>query len=171
MPDYNAYFLGSKASVVYLETVQISHPSFSRTYWLVRNAIGGIVANLEAAAPYFGAAQAFEYYPLRLRPMGASDDLEQAIQVDLGDLGEVVPKELDAIEAAGTMRIKPELRYRAYRSDDLTAPLAGPLRLEIADLSSNQDGSSFEARAPSLNINRTGELYRLERFPMLRGYL
>lgn len=166
MPDYAAYFLGSKGSIVYLETLQISHPSFTQTYWIVRNAIGGITANLEG-----GAAQVFAYYPLRIRPISASDDLDQTLEVDLGDLGQIIPKELDAIAAAGTMGIKPEVRYRAYRSDDLTAPLLGPLRLEIANLSSNQEGSSFRADAPRLNLQRTGQLYRIERFPMLRGFL
>jgi hypothetical protein len=166
MPDYAAYFLGSKSSVVYLETLQISHPSFSRTYWLVRNAIGGITATLETAA-----AQVFEYYPLRIRPIAAGDDLDQSLEVDLGDLGSIIPAELDRIEEAGTMGIKPEVRYRAWRSDDLSAPLIGPLVLEIADLSSDLDGSSFNASAPSLNVKRTGELYRLERFPMLRAFL
>lgn len=166
MPDYVAYFLGSKSSVVYVETLEIAHPNFSRTYWVVRNANGGITATLET-----GAAQAFEYYPLRIRPIGASDDLEQVLTVDLGDLGEIIPKELDAIEAAGKMGTKPVVRYRAWRSDDLSAPLVGPYRLEIAELSSNQEGSSFQAKAPSLNVNRTGELYRVDRFPSLRGFL
>lgn len=167
MTDYAAYFLQSKSSVVFLETVEIAHPSFSRSYFLVRNAIGGIAAPLVAGGPL----QAFEYYPLRMRPIGSRDDMEQALEVDVGDLGEILPLELDAIRAAGTLRIKPTVRYRAYRSDDLTKPLVGPLTLELADLSSNQEGSSFQAKAPSLNVNRTGELYRLERFPMLRGFL
>lgn len=166
MPDYASYFLSSRSSVVYLETLEIAHPSFSRSYFIVRNAIGGITVTLEG-----GAEQAFEYYPLRIRPTGSSDDLEQAIKVDLGDLGELIPKEIDAIRAAGTMRIKPSVRYRAYRSDDLAEPLLGPLELEISDISLSPEGSTFEAKAPSLNINRTGELYRLERFPMLRGFL
>lgn len=166
MPDYVAYFLSSKSSVVYLETLEISHPSFSRTYWVVRNAVGGITATLETAVE-----QAFEYYPLRIRPIGASDDLDQTLRVDLGDLGEIIPQEIDAIREAGTMGIKPTVKYRAWRSDDLAAPLVGPLVLEIAELSSNQEGSSFEAKAASLNVNRTGELYRIERFPMLRGFM
>lgn len=166
MSAFTAYFLSSPSSVVYLETLEISHPSFTRTYYIVRNAIGGINAAVEG-----GTVRAFEYYPLRIKPVGSSDDLEQVLLVDLGDLGEIIPIELDAIAAAGKMGTKPTVIYRAYRSDDLTAPLAGPMRLELANLSSNLEGSSFEARAPELNANRTGEQYRLERFPMLRGWL
>lgn len=166
MPDYAAYFLGSKSNVVYLETLQISHPDFTRTYWIVRNAIGGLTADLEG-----GVSQVFEYYPLRIRAIGSNDDLEQSLQIDLGDLGELIPSEIDAVAEAGTMGIKPTVTYRAWRSDDLTEPLVGPVELELADISSNQEGSSFEARAASLNVNRTGKLYRIEDFPMLRGFL
>lgn len=166
MPSYAAYFLSSPSSIVYLETLEISHPNFTRTYWIVRNAIGGLQAYVEG-----GVLRTFEYYPLRIKPVGSSDDLEQTLQVDLGDLGEIIPAELDAIEAAGNMGTKPAVIYRAFRSDDLSAPLAGPLRLELANISSNREGSSFDAKAPSLNVNRTGELYRIERFPMLRGWL
>lgn len=166
MSAYAAYFLGSKSNVVYLETLEISHPAFTRTYYIVRNAIGGITATTEN-----GTSRTFEYYPLRIRPTSSQDDLEQAVDVDLGDIGEILPAELDAIANAGLMKTKPLVVYRAWRSDDLTAPIAGPYNLEMPDLSSNHEGSTFKARAASLNTNRTGELYRLDRFPMLRGFL
>ena len=66
---------------------------------------------------------------------------------------------------------KPRVVYRTYRSDDLTRPLFGPIVLEVDSFAFNREGSTFTAKAPSLNINKTGELYRLERFPMLRGFL
>lgn len=166
MSDIYDYFLNSKASVAALDTLEISHPNFTQTYWIVRNAAQGITATLET-----GAIAHFDYYPLRLRPAGASDDLEHALQCDLGDLGEIIPKELDAIREAGGFGIKPIVRYRIYRSDDLSAPMLGPEILEIGNLGSKLEGSSFEAKAPSLDINRTGEIYRLERFPMLRGFV
>lgn len=165
MPDYVGYFLATKSSVVYLETLEISHPSFSKTYRIVRNAIGGLTATLETSA-----VVTFDYYPLRMKPVGISDDLDQTLQVDLGDLGQIVPMEIDNASAAGTMGTKPKVVYRAYRSDDLSAPISGPLNLEMQDISLAKEGASFEAKAPSLNVNRTGELYKVDRFPMLRGF-
>lgn len=166
MPDYAAFFLNSRTSVAYLETLEISHPNFTQTHRIVSNAADGVTVTLET-----GARAAFVFLPVRVRPTGSGDDLDQIIRVDLGDLGEIIPAELDAVAAAEGFSVKPTVLYRVYRSDDLTAPLLGPLRLEVHNLNSNQDGSSFEARAPALNLNRTGELYRLERFPMLRGFL
>jgi hypothetical protein len=166
MPDYNAFFLNTAGSVVQLETIEISHPSFSQTYRIVRNAIFGMSATLEDTT-----LQNFTYYPLRLTPSKASDDLDQAIKVDLGDLGQVVPQELDNVNAASTFLTKPVFKYRTYRSDDLSAPLFGPLVLAITNLSFTKQGCSFNAEAPKVNINSTGESYTINRFPMMKGFL
>jgi hypothetical protein len=166
MPDYAAYFLSSPASAIQLELFEISHPDFTQTYRKVRNATAGVTVTLETEEVEF-----FGYFPLRIRPTSSSDDLDQMLKIDMGDLGEVLPTELDAITDAGGMGVKPIVRFRVYRSDDLSAPLFGPLLLEVQTFSFAREGATFEAKAPSLNINRTGEIYRLDRFPMLRGLL
>lgn len=160
MSAQSEFFLGSRASVVQLETLEISHPSFSQTYRIVRNAVGGID---------IGGVH-YDYYPLRITPSGTRETLDFGITGDLGDLGEVIPAEIDRAMAAGTMATKPTVVYRTYRSDTLEL-LFGPVTLEIADVAMTREGASFEARASSLNVNRTGEIYALERFPMLRSFL
>lgn len=67
--------------------------------------------------------------------------------------------------------VNPRLRYRAYRSDDLSRPIYGPINLDIDAITMKRDGSNFTAKAPSLNYARTGEVYDLDRFPGLRGFL
>lgn len=166
MSDYSEFFLSSRSSVVQLELIEVSHPSFSQDYRVVRNAVNGVTVTLETLAE-----ATFDYYPLRITSQGARDDLDQAFRIDLGDLGEVLPKELDAVAEADTFSTKPTVVYRTYRSDDLTKPLFGPLRLEVDTFSFKAEGSSFVARAPRLNDTGTGERYSLDRFPMLRGLL
>jgi hypothetical protein len=160
------YFLNSPSTVVMLELLEISHPNFTQTYYIVRNATKGVTVTLENLA-----VQLFDYYPLRITPLSASDDLDQALRIDLGDIGEVFPQELDAIATARGFDTKPTVIYRTYRSDDLAAPLYGPWTLEVSSFSFNQDGVSFEAKAPSLNVAGTGQIYTLNRFPMMRGFL
>lgn len=166
MTSYTEFFLNSKSSVVHLETLEISHSAFSRTFYIVRNAVQGVTVTLED-----GNEQFFEYYPLRISPPGNKTDLDQSISIELGDLGELIPTELDRVKAAGKFDEKPVVKYRAYRSDDLELPLIGPWVLEIANIAFNETGCVFEAKAPSLNVNRTGELYKTARFPMLRGFV
>lgn len=166
MSKYAEFFLKSKSSVVQLETLEISHPNFTKTYRIVRNAVEGTTVTLEN-----GSLATFDYYPLQIENAGVRDDLDQSIKINLGDLGEVLPKELDEVSSNNGFGIKPIVIYRTYRSDDLTRPLFGPVTLEVSTFAFNREGSTFEAKAPSLNINKTGEIYSLDRFPMLRGFL
>lgn len=166
MSIYSEYFLNSSSSIVQLELIEISHSAFTQSYFVVRNATNGVTVTLEDAS-----SQEFEYYPLKVTPLGSRDDLDQAIRVDLGDLGEVLPKEIDAVSNSVGFIEKPIVKYRAYRSDDLSEPLIGPWILEVTTFNFNREGSTFEAKAPSLNINRTGEAYKIARFPMLRGFI
>lgn len=166
MSALSEFYLHSLSSVVQLELLEISHPSFSQTYYLVRNIADGVTVTLET-----GEVQFFQYFPLRISSIGLHDDLDQGFRIDLGDLGEVLPGELDNIALDGTFDIKPTVKYRTYRSDDLTEPLVGPLTLQVKDIAFTKQGASFEIAAPSLNLNKTGELYKIDRFPMLRGFL
>lgn len=159
MTDLTEYFLNRTADVGRYECLTISHPSFSKVYNIVRNARLGIEAE----------GVEYEYYPLEIASIGARPNLDSGFKINLGDLGEIVPVELDAVAADDTFATKPTVVWRMYRSDDLTQPLQGPLTLEIKDFAFKREGCSFEAKAPSLNNNRTGELYSLARFPMLRG--
>lgn len=166
MSQWTEFFLDAPASVVQLELIEISHPNFTQTYRLVRNHLQGVTVTTEEEEE-----EEFVYYPMRIVPSGSTDDLSQSIRVDFGDLGEILPVEFDAVRQADGFSIRPEVVYRVYRSDDLSAPIYGPWRFQIVDVSSNREGSSFEARAPELNVTKTGELYRLDRFPTLRGFV
>lgn len=160
------YFLGSISSVVQLELLEISHPSFTQTYRKVRNARNGVTVTLEN-----GQQAVFDYLPMNIRSIGSRSDLDTGFNIDFGDLGEVIPKEVDAILASDAMDIKPTVIYRCYRSDDLTAPLVGPLRFEAKSFTFTKEGSNFQAAAPYVNLNRTGQLYSLTVFPMLAGFV
>lgn len=166
MATYSEFFLKSKSSVVQLETLEISHPDFTKVYRIVRNAVEGVTVTLETSQ-----IASFSYYPLQIENAGIRDDLDQAIKINLGDLGDVLPKELDEVSSKSGFGTKPIVIYRTYRSDDLSRPLFGPVTLEVSSFAFNREGSTFEAKAPSLNINKTGETYKLDRFKMLRGFL
>lgn len=166
MSDYSEFFLDSASNIARLELLEISHPNFTQTYYIVRNATTGLTVALEDLS-----SVDFVYYPLQITRIGARENLDFGLRVDLGDLGEILPNELDAVASAGGFETKPVVKYRTYRGDDLTAPLEGPFVLEVVSFSFTRQGSSFEAKAPSLNVSETGELYTIDRFPMLRGSL
>jgi hypothetical protein len=165
--DHAEFFLSSPPSVAQLDCLEISHPDFSQTYRIVRNDEQGVSVTHEGPdGPYD-----YDYYPARVLPIAASDDLVQALSVTLGDLGDVIAAEIANVWEANGMNTRPSLTWRAYRSDDLSEPMAGPIVLEIVNVNTTKEGCSFEARAPELNASRTGALYSLEQFPMLRAFL
>lgn len=166
MSVYSEFFLNSDSNVVQLELIEINHSKFTQTYRIVRNACQGVTVTLETAVQAH-----FDYYPLKIEISANKDDLDQAFTITLGDLGQVLPTELDRVASMSGFSEKPVLLYRTYRSDDLTTPLVGPITLQIESFAFNREGVTFIAKAPSLNINKTGETYSLERFPMLRGFL
>jgi hypothetical protein len=164
MSRYTEFYLNSSSSVVKLDMLTISHPDFTQVFNVVRNAIAGITVTLETSA-----VQAFEYYPLQITPTGSDSDLDQVLKITLGDLGQLLPQQLDSVQIAGTFRIKPTLIYRQYRSDDLTLPIEGPDAFTIDNIAFDDTGATFQASAPRVNLTGTGERYTFDRFPMLRG--
>lgn len=167
MSLYSEFFLNSSSSIQQVELIEISHPSFSKVYRLTRNMINGVTVTLEDGV----TVATFDYYPFVITPTGASDDLDQTLKVQLGDLGEVLPMELDNIQQAGTFNTKPKLIYRVYRSDVLTGPVDGPYNFVITNMGYTQQGVELEAEAPKLNTSSTGEQYTFDRFPMLMGFI
>ena len=164
--DYYTFFLNSSADVVKLVTIELSHPNFSQTYYLTQNAIDGFTATLETAA-----VVVFQFCPMKISQNESLDNLDFGIQIELGDVGEILPIEFDNVLDADGFAIKPTLKYREYRRDDLTSPMIGPQTLQVDSFSFSVTGAKFEAKAPSLNISRTGEFYTIARFPMLRSFL
>lgn len=162
---YAEFFLNSRSDVVEFELLELSHPAFMQTHRVVRNSREGVTVTLD------GTQQTFQYYPVRIDEQTTRDNLDFSLKLSFGDLGEVLPAEMDAVEEADGYATKPTIRYIIYRSDDLTAPIFGPLILEAKAFTFNRDGATFDAKAPDLNVLKTGELYRFNRFPMLKGFL
>ena len=163
---YYDFFLNSKSNVVQYQTIELYHPDWSQTYYIVRNNTAGLTATLEDSSEV-----TFQYYPMKITENETQQDLDFSIKVQFGDLGTVLPLELDAVGLADNFQTKPTLKYRTYRSDMLTSPMFGPIILEIVSFTFDRESATFDARAPQLNLHKTGEKYTVSRFPMLRGFM
>lgn len=167
MSALSDYLLNSAPYVVQLQLLEFTHPNFSTTYRVVRNAIGGASFTHEGG----GGPFVYTYYPLLIKAVGSGDDLDQSIEITFGDLGQVLPAELDRIAAANAFTTKPVVNYREYRSDDLTAPVYGPLSFRIDSMGFTKEGAAMKAKAASFNVGRVGDYFSIEKFPMLLGSL
>lgn len=166
MSDYTEFFLSDSRNVAKLELFEISHPNFEKLYRICRNRYSGATVTLHDST-----TATFGYYPVSIKRMGVSDDMEQRFQVTVGDVGDLLNNELERVHELDGFETKPSFTYWAYKSNNLLVPLEGPIRLKIGDVTQNDEGFTFEASAEGFNVSKTGELYRLDRFPMLRGVL
>lgn len=164
MSDYSEYFLNSFASVVQLELLELSHPNFTQTFYVVRNNTAGVTVTHEDESEH-----EYQYVPMQLSLSGPREDLDVILNVQLGDLGEIIPTQIDSVRENDGFDTLPTVIYRTYRSDDLSTPLYGPIYLYIKKFALTGKGALFEAKARSLNVNRTGERYSIARFSMLKG--
>lgn len=113
MSELSDFFFTSPPAAVRFQLLEIYHPSFSTTYRLVRNATGGVYVEHENEEfPTF-----YQYIPMRLEEIGSDNSMDQSLEVTIGDLGELIPTELELASSANTLHIKPTLTYREYRSD------------------------------------------------------
>lgn len=164
--DYVTYFLASRSSAVQYDTLELSHPNFTRTYFVVRNKTSGLTATLET-----GDEVEFEYVPMRIRGTDVRENLDYGVSVIFGDLGEILQRELDAVRAAnGTTEVVNAV-YRTYSSENLSSPLFGPIELIVKQISFSREGATFDAGVPALNDTGTGEKYDPDRFVPIKGFL
>lgn len=164
--DNTEYLLKSENVIVQFETIEISHPAFTKTYRFVRNNVNGITATLETEEEV-----EFPYIPMNIDETNNSGDLDYAFTITIGDIGEIFPDELDLIYESEDFFNEATMIYRTFRSDDLSQPLIGPIKLKIKTFIFDQISVSLVGTTLATNLNKTGEIYTLNRFPMTRAFL
>jgi len=164
--ELTPYILNSQSDIVQFETIELSHPDFETSHRVVRNKTDGLTAILET-----DETVNFTYLPLTIEEVNPSGDLDYALTVIFGDLGEVIPLELDRIEDTAGLFTEVILTYRSYRSDDLSKPMIGPIRLNVKSFLFDKEGVVIQATSTKTNSQNTGDTYSLNRFPMLRAFL
>lgn len=161
------YFLRGNPDDVRLMLIEVTHPAFAHTYRYVQNHVNGVTVQHDDGSP-----ARYIYTPVGIKKSNVSDDLDQSITVTVGDLGLHLPDDLDRVrQSAGSLKIKPVLNYREYISSDLSKPALSILGLEVADAQFAKEGVAFVCRAKQLNLTKTGEVYSIDKFRMLRGFL
>lgn len=176
MSALSEFLLGESDVVRQLQLIEISHPDFSATYRMVRNHPGPIkVMHEDDTGPH-----TYQYVPMQIKMAGATADLDQVIEVTMGDLGTILPYELELIDIANGMQIKPSVVYREYLTNNFAMvsgepiyqePVYGPFNMELNGITFNKTGCVFTAKPPQFNKGKTGEVYDVSRFPMLAGFL
>lgn len=163
--DLEKFYLNSPKSVAILECIELSHPNFLKTYYVVRNSSYNISVKHEDDPNKY----LYIYYPLELTGKGSFKDLDFGFTVKFGDLEGELQKELEVVAAADGFLIHPIFKLRRYRSDNLEAPIESVITLIIRQLKFNAEGAEFEATARLISERATGRLYDLANFPQMKA--
>ena len=159
------YWLVGRHDDARLECIEITHPSFSRSYRFVRNHAQGVTVRHEN-----GEWREYDYLPITVQPSKSSDNLQQSFTIGIGDVGDVMPYEIQRLRNGSYSNVRPTVNYRVYLTSDLTKPLTSVLGLEVTDNQPKQQGAVFVCKAKETNKTATGIKYTLDAFPTLRGF-
>jgi hypothetical protein len=143
-----------------IDTLTISHPLLTQTYYLTREP-DGVTATLENAA-----VVNFVGMQIDLQLNSTKDDLDQNFQFTMPDLDNALDNELQRIPYDNGTPIA--VVYRAYISTDLSAP-AAVYALEVLDVSQKKGAFTLSCGVSQLNWRQTGITYNFDDFPMLRA--
>lgn len=165
-PEQERYHLIGNAHDVLLECIEISHPAFSKTYRYVRNHPKGVDVTHEDSTTTH-----YDYAPIKLQRGQSNEKLAQTITLTIGDLGLVIPKEVDRLYDSPYELEYPLLTYRSYLLSNLQTPFERRKILKITENNPQKQGSVLKALQRALNISKSGRLFDLDRWPALRGFL
>lgn len=164
-PELADLLINRPRGVASLEVMEISHPSFTQTYYLLKNYVrnGEIDIKLET-----GATVTARYVPSKIQWASSKTNMDQVFNITIQDLNDIIQAEESRVALSDDSPVV--CRLRAYRSDDLTKPGDGPIDLEVTNIDYDKRGCTFTASPPNANETGTGERYTVERFPTLRGF-
>ena len=169
--DIKDFHLDSVSSVVLLETLEISHSLWPVPIRIVTNHPDGVTVTLEN-----GKKAVFEFIPLMIQRGNTSDDLDQTLNITVGDLGEIVPPLIQKIREASSDE-KPQVIYRSFAFDAASMVLTKPTPIEIirglyvAKMNQDYQATTFEAATSGKNSVKTGRTYNFKEYPDLRGLI
>lgn len=158
------YWLRGRHDDVRMECIEIKHPSFSRDYRFVRNHAYGVRIKHED-----GVYRDYEPLPMTIKAAKAAADLQQSFTIGIGDVGEVMPLEIDRLRRGSHQTKRPILNYRVYLTSDLTSPMSSARGLEITNNQPQKQGAVFTCQGRELNKTSTGIIFTVELLPSLRG--
>lgn len=144
----------------YFETIIISHSKISKTHYLVFDS-APLAAKLITG-------EEVTFLPANISATNAqnSNDLDQQASFTIGDENNELDDELDRIPLGDKEDII--VGYGVYVSTGLDAP-AEFIEYTVKAIPQKLGTFTLQCGAPNLNQNETGEVFSLDRFPMLRG--
>jgi hypothetical protein len=146
-----------------LDTLEISHPSMSKTYWLVADK-DQLIATLET-----GAVMTFEPASINAQGGGNNNDMDQQASFTIADPDNVLDDEMELIQRGSGDY--PKFTFRRFLLSDLSYPAEGPVLYEAQSITQQKGVFTASVGVPRLNQQGTGLIATPTDIPPLRGIL
>lgn len=169
--NYN-YFLQGNPNDVLLQCLEISHPAFSDVYRFVVNKSDGFTVHIKNADNSI-TDHFFEFLPAEVTLGKSQDNLDNTLNVKVGDLGDLFKQEILNVRTHEDVKVrmtKPSVVYSEWLLSDPTKVYFAIQNLEIAAYKIDVNGASFSCQARKVNGRKTGVTYNLNDFPCMRGF-
>ncbi len=144
--------------------ITIKHSQISQDYNVVKE-VGGLDVTFEDGTEVSCEGVIFE-----CERASSSDDLDVSFNITFDDQDDALKGEADSIDLDTDEEV--QIEYRIFMKSDTSEPAYGPIKLYGDSMTAGDDGQvTIAASVPSLVVNRCGQLYTYDRFPMLKAYL
>ncbi|CAM3969845.1 hypothetical protein PSAR109036_01805 [Psychrobacter arenosus] len=169
--DIKDIHLDSRPSIALLETIEAKHSAWGTSLRIATNHADGFEARNE-----LGQFTQYQFAPLIINKGSVSDDLDQSLNITLGDLGEILPPLIKQIRDADSDEM-PSVTYRAYAYDVASMSLAKETPIDIIKnlpvqtMSRDHQGTTFEAKTESKNAVVVGRTFNPNDYQDLKGLL
>lgn len=160
---YEDYLYNNTQDIAY-DVVSFAHSDLTQDYYLVGEK-GGLDVTLDTGEEVSCMGVNFE-----VSRESSSDDLDVSFSIVVDDLDDTLKSEANNIPLTSEEDVV--VTYYTYMKSDTSSPAYGPIKLYADGMTAKTNGQvTVTASAPSLVVNRCGELYTYDRFPMLKAYL
>lgn len=145
------------------DTLEISHPLFSKRYLLVVGT-APLIATLET-----GVTVTFEPTSMNVTEGGNTNDMDQQASFTLPDVSNQLDDEMSRLPLGLTDA--PVFTFRSYVSTDLSYPARGPVTYDLQAISQSKGVYTADVGVPRMNERQTGIVMSPQEIPLLRGIL
>jgi len=148
----------------YIETLEVAHPSFTKTFLLHNDATS---ASRFFALAAGGAPEEFEAIPFQVNLPASDSGFLQDLQIAIANAGDIMMSELE--EAGKNPHQQIEITYRVYLDTNNAEPQNDPpLKLTATQINADLDVVTATAsRFDVLNRSFPRTRYTLNEFPGL----
>ena len=155
-----SFFLTKTSTIAKIDCIELYHPDFGYLRYQAYDDEGITVQHED------GAPQPYDFESFEITRGNVTSDLDQGFSITFADYKDDLKNKVNAADHMTPIVFS----WRLYRSDDLNNPMFVQRDLYVIRVNSDGTGMvTFEASAEQLNNVKTGDVYTINTYPMLRS--